>query len=109
MRTRDKLKTALLEQAEKAPQEKAAAYRALAERAATGEFDDYSDVHICGPTALYNLCQQYGLDRFARRVAAGEFDATDEESEEWARSQTDPQMIALLESLGIGPNRSRDN
>lgn len=49
------------------------------------------------------------------RLAAGEFDASKAESEEWARSQTDPQIIAIqavcraiLAAMGIGPDRSRD-
>lgn len=110
MRTKDRLAAALREQAETTRDpDKAAAYLTLAARAETGEFDDYADVHVCGPTELHRLCKKAGLDAFARRVAAGEFDATAEESEEWARSQTDPQMVALMNSLGLGPDRSRDN
>ena len=40
----------------------------------------------------------------AARVAAGEFDASEAESEEWARSQTDPQIIAMiLVGIVFGP------
>jgi hypothetical protein len=42
----------------------------------------------------------------ARRVADGEFDASLEESEEWARNQTDPKVIAIMQAMGIGPDRS---
>jgi hypothetical protein len=87
--------------------ERAALYEALAVRAETGEFDDYADVHVCGPTALHHELRKMGADRFARRVANGEFDASPEESEEWARSQTDPQVIAIMEAMGIGPDRSK--
>lgn len=88
--------------------DRAAAYEALATRAETGEFDDYADIHPCGPTALYLELRAMGALKFADRVAAGEFDANPEESEEWARSQTDPQVIALMEAMGIAPDRSKD-
>ncbi len=106
--TKDRLAQELRLQADKSDPQKAAIYRAIADRAATGEFDDYADVHVCGPTALHGLLMKHGLTAFARRVANGEFDATDEESEAWARSQTDPQMIALMAALGLGPDRSKD-
>lgn len=111
IRTRDKLAAALRTQAawqEQKDKVKAAAYWRLADRAETGEFDDYSDVHVCGPTELHRLCKEAGLDRFARRVASGEFDATLEESEEWARSQTDPETVKIMDAMGLGPDRSRD-
>lgn len=108
MLTRDRLAQELLIVAEKAQPHNAAIYRHLAERAKTGEFDDYSDVHICGPTALHGILVAHGMTKFAARVAEGEFDATLEESEEWARKQTDPETVALMEALGIGPDRSRD-
>lgn len=88
--------------------DRAAQYEALAVRAATGEFDDYADVHVCGPTALWRELVDMGAMKFADRVAKGEFDASPEESEEWARNQTDPQVIALMEAMGLGPDRSKD-
>ena len=84
------------------------AYEALAARAATGEFDDYSDVHVCGPTALHEELLALGARVFAARVAEGEFGACLSESEEWARRQTDPEIIAIMDAMGIGPNRSND-
>lgn len=89
------------------PQE-VAFFEALAKRAETGEFDDYSDVHVCGPTALHNILRASGHHAFAARIAKGEFDATIEESEAWARSQTDPEIVAIMDAMGIGPNRRRD-
>lgn len=76
----------------------------LADRAAGGEFTDYSDAHACPITELYRLCRQYGLHALAVRVSEGEFDATMEESEEWARGpsgqdvakQLSPAMRALF-------------
>lgn len=94
--------------AAKASPVNAAKYEALARRAESGEFDDYSDVHICGPTALHQELVASGFTKFAARVAAGEFDAGEAESEEWARKQTDPQIIAMMDALGIGPDRSKD-
>ena len=58
----------------------------LAERAETGEFGDYADTHVCPITELHRLCRQYGLGALADRVADGEFDASSDESDEWARS-----------------------
>ena len=106
--TKDRLAAELRAVAAKAQPANAKIYNALADRAETGEFDDYADVHICGPTALHTELTRHGLTKFAARVAAGEFDATIEESEAWARSQTDPEVVALMQKLGIGPNRSGD-
>jgi hypothetical protein len=61
-------------------------YEAFAKRADTGEFDDYADTYACPITQLYSELQAAGFAKFAARVASGEFDATKEESDEWARS-----------------------
>lgn len=106
--TKDRLARELRAAAENTTPAKAAVYHALADRAETGEFDDYADVHVCGPTALYAELVRADLRKFASRVASGEFDASLEESEEWARKQTDPQTISLMAALGIGPDRSKD-
>ena len=104
--TKDRLARELRAVADKASPANAEKYLALAERALTGEFDDYADVHVCGPTALHAELKAAGFDKFARRVASGEFDANLEESEEWARSQTDPVVVGLMAAMGIGPERS---
>lgn len=106
--TKDRLAAELRKVAAMCKPDRAARYEALATRAETGEFDDYSDAHVCGPTALYHELRDMAAFKFADRVANGEFDATADESEEWARKQTDPQIIALMEAMGIGPNRSTD-
>jgi hypothetical protein len=106
--TRARLAAELRRVAGQCKPQRAALYLALADRAATGEFDDFSDAHPCGPTALHHELRKMGADRFAVRVARGEFDATEAESEEWARSQTDPQIIALMDAMGIGPDRGKD-
>jgi hypothetical protein len=107
--TKDRLAAELRAVADKAQAANAAIYLALADRAETGEFDDYSDVHVCGPTALFIELNRAGLTKFAARVAAGEFDASAEESEAWARSQTDPHVIGMMDAMGVGPDRSKDN
>jgi hypothetical protein len=106
--TKTYLAAELRKVAAKASPENAAKYEALARRAETGEFDDYSDVHVCGPSALHDELLAAGFTKFAARVAVGEFDASLSESEEWARKQTDPQVLALMEALGIGPDRGKD-
>lgn len=109
MRTRDRLAAELRKVAAKAQSANAAKYEALAARAETGEFDDYGDAHVCGPTALHRELIAAGFRKFADRVAEGEFDATIEESEKWARSQKDPEVLRTMEAMGIGPNRARDH
>lgn len=106
--TRTRLARELRKVAAKAKPANAAKYNALAARAETGEFDDYGDVHVCGPTALWRELVDAGLMKFAGRVAAGEFDASLEESEAWARAQTDRETVSLMAALGIGPDRSKD-
>lgn len=104
MRTRDRLASELRKVAGQANPENAAKYEAFAKRAETGEFDDYADTYACPVTQLYLELSAAGLRKFASRVASGEFDATKEESDEWARSasgqeaakQLSPEMRALL-------------
>lgn len=85
-RTRDKLASELRKVAEQASPVNAAKYEAFAKRAETGEFDDYADTYVCPITQLYTELMAAGFRKFAARVANGEFDATKEESDEWARS-----------------------
>lgn len=96
MRTRDKLAAELRKVAAIAEPYNAEKYEALAVRAATGEFDDYADVHVCGPTQLYNELRAFGFTKFAQRVAEGEFDATAEESDEWANSPAGQAAFGML-------------
>ena len=94
MKTRDYLASELRAIAAKASPHNAAKYEALAVRAEKAEFDDYSSVHICGPTALYGELMAAGFTKFAKRVAAGEFDASKEESDEWANSSEGREAMA---------------
>jgi hypothetical protein len=88
MRTRDKLAAELRKVAEIASPANATKYEAFANRAETGEFDDYADTYTCPVTQLYTELLTAGFGKFAARVANGEFDATKEESDEWARSHS---------------------
>jgi hypothetical protein len=96
MRTRDRLSAELRKIAEKATPANAAKYEAFAKRAETGEFDDYADTHVCPITQLYSELTAAGFIKFAARVADGEFDATKEESDEWARSPSGQEAAKLL-------------
>lgn len=105
MRTRDKL-AAELRKASALSRAHGAVYEAFALRAQTGEFDDYGEAYACPITQLYNELIAAGLVKFAKRVANGEFDATKEESDEWARSAEGQAVAkelgpALRELLGM--------
>jgi len=86
MRTRERLAEELRKVAKVASPANAEKYEAFAKRAETGEFDDYADTHACPVTQLHFELISAGFSKFAARVANGEFDATKEESDEWARS-----------------------
>lgn len=105
MRTRDKLAAELRKVAEKSGQH-AAKYEEFAKRAETGEFDDYADTHVCPITQLYIELMAAGFTKFAARVRDGEFDATKEESDEWARSPSGQEAAkglspAMRKVLGL--------
>jgi hypothetical protein len=96
MRTRDRLAAELRKIAAIASPDNAAKYEAFAKRAETGEFDDYADTYVCPITQLYSELMQAGFTKFAQRVADGEFDATKEESDEWARSPSGQDLAKRL-------------
>lgn len=104
MKTRDKLASELRKIGTIASPDNAAKYEAFAKRAESGEFDDYADTYLCPVTQLHSELTAAGFIKFAARVANGEFDATFEESEEWASSpegreafsHLSPQVAAIL-------------
>lgn len=96
LRTRDKLAAELRKVAAKTSPDNAAKYEAFAKRAETGEFDDYADTYFCPITQLYSELRAAGFAKFAARVAKGEFDATKEESDEWARSPSGQEAAKQL-------------
>jgi hypothetical protein len=95
MRTRDKLASELRKVAAQSSQH-ADRYEAFAKRAETGEFDDYADTYVCPITQLHSELKAAGFDKFAARVANGEFDASKEESDEWARSPSGQEAARQL-------------
>lgn len=109
MRTRDKLAVELRKVAAIASPQNRERYEAFAKRAETGEFDDYADTYACPITQLYRELMAVGFTKFAARVANGEFDATLEESDEWARSPSGQDAARRLspemrELIGIKLN-----
>lgn len=96
MKTRDKLAAELRKAAEQASPANAAKYEAFAVRAATGEFDDYADTYDCPITQLHGELVSAGFTQFAKRVANGEFDATKEESDEWAMSPAGQELAKKI-------------
>lgn len=96
MKTRDKLASELRKVASVAQPHNAEKYEAFARRAETGEFDDYADTYVCPVTQLYTELIACGFTKFAARVADGEFDATKEESDEWARSPSGQEAAKQL-------------
>ena len=109
MRTREKLAAELRKVAAMGTATNAAKYEAFAKRAETGEFDDYADTYVCPITQLHGELSAAGFAKFAARVANGEFDATKEESDEWARSPSGQDAAKRLpqemrELLGLKLN-----
>lgn len=96
MRTRDKLAAELRKCAEQANPNNAAKYEAFAKRAETGEFDDYGNTYACPITQLNNELTASGFTKFAARVRDGEFDATKEESVEWAMGPSGQETLKML-------------
>jgi hypothetical protein len=100
VRTRDRLAAELRKVAEQASPANAARYEAFAKRAETGEFDDYAiptdAAHACPITQLHSELSRAGFLKFASRVANGEFDATKEESDEWAMSADGQETFKML-------------
>jgi hypothetical protein len=74
MQTKDRLAQALRE----------AGYNDLADRAATGEFDDYLSPHPLPQIVLMReLSTRENATGIRKRIIAGEWDATTQESDEW--------------------------
>jgi hypothetical protein len=94
--TRDILAAELRKIAGLASPVNAAKYEAFADRAETGEFDDYADTYVCPITQLHAELMQAGFTKFAARVASGEFDATKQESDEWAASASGQEAAKML-------------
>lgn len=75
---------------------------ALVARAEAGEFHDFDSQSATPIIDLVNICRTYGLHSIVSRAISGEFDATREESEAWARSPEGQETIRQLS--GEGPD-----
>ena len=103
-KTRYRLADELRKVAARSQPANASYFEEFAKRAETVEFDDYADTYVCPITQLHAELMAAGFTKFAARVANGEFDATKEESDEWARSASgqeaakhlSPEMRKLL-------------
>jgi hypothetical protein len=76
---------------------------ALAERARTGEFDDFRSEHAAPQHALISELRSAArpdnhraVKRMIERVRAGEFDATREEARAWAESEEGQETLRAL-------------
>lgn len=94
--TAERLAAELRKIAAIATPEHAALYERFAKRAETGEFSDYGDKYVCPITQLFTELMAAGFKKFAGRVANGEFDATKEEADEWARSPSGQEIAKEL-------------
>lgn len=81
----------------------AGAPAAMIERARAGYYDDYRSPLALPQLQLRNDALALGLHAVAEGVVNGEWDATPEESDEWARS--DEGRAAFAELLNPRPNR----
>ena len=72
--------------------------------AESGGYNDYKSQSATPCVDLVNALAKHGLFGLQKRALSGEFDATKEESEAWAKEmQNDPQMGPLLKQMGLGP------
>lgn len=68
-------------------------------RAIAGHYDDYKSPSATPIVDLVGDCVRHGLHAIAERARNGEFDATTEETEAWARS---PEGVGAIQ--GLPPN-----
>jgi len=79
----------------------------LAARARTGEFHDYLSPHALPEIELINELNKIGgpaTKKILNRLINGEFDASREESDEWAKS---PEGQELMRHFTGGSNRAQ--
>jgi hypothetical protein len=87
MKTTEKLATALEE--ERAP-------KSMVARAREGYYHDFLSPLAMPIHQLVGDARRYDLTRIAKRAMQGDFDATKEESDEWAASEEGRQTIRDL-------------
>lgn len=80
--------------------EAASAPKAMVTAARAGCYGDFTSESATPIMDLVRDAQRAGLGGIARRAMDGEFDATREESEAWAReARNDPEMARVLDAL----------
>jgi hypothetical protein len=84
--------------------EAAGAPAEMIQRARAGYYDDFKSPLAMPETQLLADARAAGLETIAQGVLAGEWDATKEESDEWARS---PEGQATFNELLRRPNRAQ--
>lgn len=105
MRTKEKLTKALIE---------ANAPTVMIEKAERGRYDDFESTSETPIRDLVEDCRccsrNHALQLVAERAIKGEFDATKEESEEWARRMEteDPEVYTIMKKMGMAPPKKKE-
>ncbi len=73
----------------------------MIDNAERGRYDDFESDLATPQLQLHADAQSEGLTEIAAAVERGEFDATKEESDAWAASETDPETRAMIDQLGL--------
>lgn len=68
----------------------------LAERAASGEFDDFESPHATPIMRLVRELEQAKLFKLAERAVKGDFDSTEDEADAWMDSADGKATFGLL-------------
>ena len=82
--------------------EEAGAPAGMIERARRGFYDDYKSPLAMPEMQLYNEAKAAGLESICQGVLAGEWDATKEESDEWAASPEGQEVFRQLLQRDLG-------
>ncbi len=67
----------------------------MIQRAREGYYDDYKSSLPCPSLQLIEDLEEAGYFDISLRAIQGEFDATDEEADEWAKSEEGQQVLKL--------------
>lgn len=87
--------------------ERAGAPRWLTDDAKALAFHDYRSKSATPLIDLYRKCRQLGLHEVAENVKKGKYDATKEESDDWAKNTEEGREAeATLRSLGLIPGEN---
>jgi len=70
--------------------------REFIDRARRGDFHDFKSQSATPINDLIAVCHKYGLNEIAQKAMEGEFDATQEEADEWTKSDEYKEIISRL-------------